>query len=250
MAPVTILPASSSPGSCLANYTVRESAKAKNVRLQVSLSHGVEIIVPQGFAHNAVPAIVAKKQQWLERAIARMQERARLIERQGLPGLPPQIALRAIKEEWTIDYDQRQSQPRVTVEPATYRLVVQGDLANQVACQQALQRWLCRKAQVHLVPWLRSTSEHHQLPFGKTLVRGQKTRWASCSSRKTISLNYKLLFLPSPLVHYVFIHELSHTIHMNHGKQFWELVGTREPQYQELNRQLRHAWQYIPSWLG
>jgi predicted metal-dependent hydrolase len=66
---------------------------------------------------------------------------------------------------------------------------------------------------------------------------------------KNISLNYKLLFLPQPLMRYVLIHELCHTIHMNHSSKFWQLVNKFEPNYKNLDPQLREAWKITPSWL-
>jgi predicted metal-dependent hydrolase len=87
------------------------------------------------------------------------------------------------------------------------------------------------------------------LPFSQVSIRKQKTLWGSCSNSKNISLNYKLLFLPQPLMRYVLIHELCHTIHMNHSSKFWQLVGRFEPNYQNLDPQLREVWKIIPPWL-
>jgi predicted metal-dependent hydrolase len=85
--------------------------------------------------------------------------------------------------------------------------------------------------------------------FATASIRGQKTRWGSCSSRQTISVNCKLLFLPSELVRYVLIHELCHTVHLNHSAAFWALVAQKEPDYQQLDAGLRDARYHVPLWL-
>jgi predicted metal-dependent hydrolase len=92
-------------------------------------------------------------------------------------------------------------------------------------------------------------SQEIALPFEQVTVRGQKTLWASCSAKTNISLNYKLLFLPPELVRYVFIHELCHTIHLNHSRRFWALVAEKEPRYKQLDAELNKGWIYIPAWL-
>ena len=85
--------------------------------------------------------------------------------------------------------------------------------------------------------------------MSRVQVRGQQTRWGSCSLQKTISINRKLLFLPPPLVEQVFIHELCHTVRLDHSRRFWALVRKRAPRCQDLEEELRTAWRYLPAWM-
>lgn len=100
------------------------------------------------------------------------------------------------------------------------------------------------------MPWLEDLSYNGDLPFNDVTVRNQKVRWASCSGKKNISINQKLLFLPEQLVTYIFVHELCHTIQLNHSKKFWSLVERVLPDYCEFDKQIRKdAWQkYVPLW--
>lgn len=70
-------------------------------------------------------------------------------------------------------------------------------------------------------------------------VRDQRSRWGSCSSRGTLSFNYRLLFAPPKVLDYVVVHELCHLTHMNHSKDFWNLVEQIMPDYRIYKQWLR-----------
>jgi predicted metal-dependent hydrolase len=128
-------------------------------------------------------------------------------------------------------------------------LLVYGDVDRDQAVRDALRRWLSRKTREHVAPWLEALSQDRRLPFGVVTVRSQRTRWASCSPKGTISLNIRLMFLPYQLVRYVLLHELAHIDEMNHSRRYWMLLESLEPNYRELDGELRRAWQLVPEWL-
>jgi predicted metal-dependent hydrolase len=236
-------------GKALPQYSVRESMKAKNVSLRITLQQGLEVVIPKGFDQGRIPGIVSKKQNWIEKTLDRLEQQRQQFDITTDHTLPTQLDLRAITETWQIEYEQRSSDRVALIEKSPDVLLLYGRVDNHAACKAVLEKWLAHKAVKHIVPWLRSVSWEVELPFKTASVRGQKTLWASCSHRKTISLNYKLLFLTAPLVRYVLIHELSHTIHLNHSAQFWGLVGQKEPNYKQLDAELRKAMHYVPGWL-
>ncbi|MBN1994919.1 MAG: M48 family metallopeptidase [Anaerolineae bacterium] len=228
-------------------YTVRESARARHVNLKISLERGLEVVIPRGFNRRRIPDILQKKQAWIKRTVKRLEERRLFLA--GEPALPEQIRLQAVAETWSVAYRPTSSAQITVTEKAGQRLILSGNVADVDQCQTALRKWVARKAKQHLTPWLRQLGQVEQLPFDRVTFRGQKTRWGSCSGRKTISLNYKLLFLPPALVRYVLIHELCHTKHLNHSAKFWTLVGQKEPNYKQLKKELRASWCYVPGWV-
>jgi predicted metal-dependent hydrolase len=231
----------------LPKYTIRESLKAKRVNLKLSMKRGLEVIVPKGFDRRLIPDIVQQKRAWIERTQKHLAERQELLEAQ--PVLPEDIFLQAIGELWRIQYQTNLSPALTFMEMPDRVLLLTGNIQDENLCKLALQKWLAHKASQHLAPWLKKISQAENLPFKRAIVRGQKSRWGSCSSTGTISLNYKLLFLPPALVRYILVHELCHTKHMNHSKKFWVLVNKKEPAYKTAQAELRTAWRYIPGWL-
>ena len=82
-----------------------------------------------------------------------------------------------------------------------------------------------RKEAKRLLPGrLTQLAKQHGFTFTEVKIQSSKTRWGSCSGRKSINLSYFLLTLPAPLIDYVLLHELCHTVEMNHGDRFWKLM--------------------------
>lgn len=79
----------------------------------------------------------------------------------------------------------------------------------------------------------------YKFSFSKISIRNQKTRWGSCSKKKNLSLNYKLLFLPKTFQDYIIVHEICHLKEFNHSRLFWFLVQKTLPDYLEIKKGLK-----------
>lgn len=81
--------------------------------------------------------------------------------------------------------------------------------------------------------------------YTRITIRDQKTRWGSCSSTGTLSFNYRLMFAPPRVLDYVVVHELCHLTHMNHSRDFWNLVATVMPDYKQYRTWLKEHGQEL-----
>ncbi|HKK14674.1 MAG TPA: SprT family zinc-dependent metalloprotease [Gammaproteobacteria bacterium] len=234
------------PLSGLPPYSVRVSARAKRIQLQVSIHGRVEVVIPPRFNPARIPAFVAEHRLWLERTLARLNT-----QRGQCPELhepfPPQIDLPAIGRSWQVSYRDGGAAPalrRIDSGPGRLHLAT----VEEAVARQLLQQWLTDQARSQLVPWVRRLSDDLGLPCARVTVRAQKTRWGSCSTRKNININRNLLFLRPPVVRYLFVHELCHTVYLNHSRRYWALVAHHEPDYRRLDAELSRAGHYVPLW--
>lgn len=71
-------------------------------------------------------------------------------------------------------------------------------------------------------------------------IKAQRTKWGSCSSLKNLNFNYKIIEKKLAIIDYLVVHELAHTIYMNHSKQFWNYIKNIIPNYKILQKELKN----------
>ncbi|HEV2786435.1 MAG TPA: SprT family zinc-dependent metalloprotease, partial [Solirubrobacteraceae bacterium] len=115
-------------------------------------------------------------------------------------------------------------------------LLVPAD-AEQVA--EAIERWYRRAAAKEIAPRLDAAVRALGAAYTSLSIRGQRTRWGSCSTGGAMSFNWRLLLAPEPVLDYVVWHEACHLRVMDHSSRFWALLRQHCPDFQEHRRWLR-----------
>ncbi|MCR5699839.1 MAG: M48 family metallopeptidase [Candidatus Saccharibacteria bacterium] len=101
------------------------------------------------------------------------------------------------------------------------------------------KKQLMKKAREYLPYRLEYWAKRYGYQYEKCRLSHANTRWGSCSSNRTISLNIGLMKVPEPLRDYVILHELAHLNHMDHSKAFWAEVASHDRNYKAHERKLK-----------
>lgn len=227
-------------------YTLRRKAWIRSVRLQICAQRGLLLTVPKLFNLNTIDSVLAEHRGWIEKTWLRIQPKIISTDKDFLP---TSLELHAIDKTWEMA-SHPSDNARVWLQQLNdQQLLICGKVSDPQLVKLALQHWTRQKAKKHLIPWLQKLSLQTGLNFSTATIRDANTRWGSCSASKRISLNYKLIFLPAPLVEYVILHELCHLVHLNHSADFWGLLKTFSPDCIALRKELRNGHRYIPSLL-
>jgi predicted metal-dependent hydrolase len=199
------------------DYRVRRSDRARRVRVRVDPAHGIEVVLPRRAAEREAAAALRELRPWIERRIAELQRTRALVAARGatVPYLGAVLELLA-----------EPGRTRVHRRGAT--LLVPGGAEDP---RPALERWYRRQARAEIGPRLDAATAAVGAAYGGLTIRGQRTRWASCSSSGGMSFNWRLLLAPEPVLDYVVWHEVCHLEVMDHSPRFWALLAERCPDY-------------------
>lgn len=104
-----------------------------------------------------------------------------------------------------------------------------------------LHKLYTRIAKEALIPRVQTLSEQTGLMITAVKINSAKTRWGSCSAAKSVNLSHRLIAADPKLIDYVIIHELCHTVHMDHSHDFYRLVENFLPDYKEREKGLKEV---------
>lgn len=234
------------PHPAIAAYRLRINRRARRIILRVTALGEVEVVAPPRASRADVEQVLVQRRDWLESVLARFA-RGQAARPAALGLQPDCIQLKALDECWAVRYvpDARRA---LRPEAASQTLAVAAGLGDGQR-SRALQDWLQRRARAILPDWLARVAADTGLAYNRVTIRGQKTRWGSCSAAHNINLNRNLLLVPAPAVRYLLIHELCHTRHLNHSPAYWAEVARHCPEYRQHEAELRRAASRLPLWV-
>ena len=204
-------------------FRVRRSPRARRVRVSVDGSGEVEVVLPKRAPERAAAQAVRELGPWIER------------RRRTLARAAAEIA----RPEGTVPYLGRDL--RLVPQPGRERVHRRGDelLVPKRDAAAAIERWYRRQARAEIAPRLDAATARAGTSYTGLTIRGQKTRWASCSTTGHMSFNWRLLLAPEAVLDYVVEHEVCHLERMDHSPRFWALLESRVPDWREHARWLR-----------
>jgi predicted metal-dependent hydrolase len=216
------------------SYIVKRSANAKHIRLEVRSETGLTVVIPKSYNARYIPDLLEAKRGWILSKLAKYDQlRSHRTENELKSG----DTLTYLGQHLEVVVQQNHgSGDSVRLERNKLIVVLR---AENGRLDLALERWYRMQAADLIRGKVERASAHLGLTYNRVIIRGQKTRWGSCSHKGNLSFNWKLIMAPEPVIDYVIIHELAHLREMNHTKRFWGLVAEHCPQWREHKKWLR-----------
>lgn len=203
--------------------------------LQVG-AQGLVVFAPLYLEKLRIDQFIVQKEQWIQQHLKHQQQRPQ----QGYPISGDLLMLRDQQLKLRVVDDAVSA---VTLEGQTLWVQLSRRVKTENRQKQIfklLELWYQQEAAGYFGQRLVIWCELMGLDFRQLVIKGWQTKWGSCHSDGTISLNWRLLLAPVWVSDYVIVHELAHVKHMNHSPAFWALVQQHYPRWQEAKAYLKH----------
>ncbi|HOX96017.1 MAG TPA: SprT family zinc-dependent metalloprotease [Candidatus Woesebacteria bacterium] len=217
---------------------VRSKKILSNISIRITPERGVVVRAPFWTPNIIIDNFLKEKTNWIEKSLEKIKsqknekryqdgekhlffgkEYSLKIETVDTPGRCP---IQIIDEEISI---------------GIFRNTNQEESSKKI--KDALLHWYLEKGIEVITERVNYYSEKIGVSYNRINLKKVTSIWGSCSPTNCLSFNRKLVMAPPEVVDYVIIHEVSHMVHRNHGKAFWNLVGNHDPEYQKHRKWLK-----------
>ena len=202
------------------------SFKARRMRLQI-IDGKLQLVLPRGVPLYSAESFVADKIGWIKKQLA------------GSKPKPGKFLF--LGKEIKIEQEFELFSKHHKVRYSNSELKIVSPSGSKSDVKKIYSAWLRQQAKEYIATRAYKLARKNNFVVNKISIRGQTTRWGSCSSKYNLSFNFKLMQFRQEVIDYVIFHELCHLIEMNHSKSFWSLLKKFCPDYKFLKSELKNS---------
>ncbi|MCR4278034.1 MAG: M48 family metallopeptidase [Candidatus Berkelbacteria bacterium] len=209
---------------------VKTVPRSRSVSVRVLPNGSVVVTAPRFTPRFVINQFVAKHEDWIREKQGSVVEKlnALVAEREKL-------FFRGLEYDFRLSISPQKEGVKITDSILTVTAVRE----DHAQVRRILEKWYRAQAAKHFKERVPLLADLVDSTVKTVSIRSQRTRWGSCSSRNTISLNWRLIMAPDWVSDYVIYHELAHLTHMNHSKDFWQLVERYVPNHKDAQKWLK-----------
>jgi predicted metal-dependent hydrolase len=195
-------------------------SKRRSFGLEISEDGKLTLRVPNRATKAEIEEVLLNKKQWIARKIALANSKKRIEykfdESDKYFFLGKQYPILLAKQIPAVNFDGE-------------KFTIAISQSNNI--QQAMTNWYKAKAKKLAIHLIEKYTDKLGIEHKQVKISSAKTRWGSCSSRKNININWRLVLAPLQVMEYVVAHEVAHLKYMDHSNSFWDTVEKLQPEY-------------------
>ena len=208
----------------------------KNLSIEVEAPRKITVISPAGKSEDEILETVKTKSKWIVQKLFEIREieyRKRIkqyVNGESFIYMGRNYSLQILLED-------NNSYPEAKLTRGKFHVTSYSKDQNVI--KQALENWYKDKAKEKVNERIKYYQAYFDIRPKRVIIKNQEKRWGSCTKDNILLFNWKCIMAPSPVLDYIVVHEMCHMIHMNHSKEFWSLLKSILPDYEQRKNWLR-----------
>ncbi len=216
----------------------KKSIKSKKIYIKIDPIKGIYVVFPHKLSYNIAENFVKSKLEWIKKNINKVSE---IKEKYSIFFDDTKFrtkyhALEILPEKRATIYSKMTNDKILIKYPGNLNIKEQ---KYQIIIRDMIIKTLRSEAKKYIPPRVAYWANKYNLKYNKIYFKNAKTRWGSCSSLNNLNFNIHLMRLTDELIDYVILHELVHTIEMNHSKNFWKLLDKYTGNARQLEKKMK-----------
>jgi len=210
--------------------------RRKTISISVEAPDRVIVVAPEGLSEDEIISRVKSKGRWITRKLYEVRNIKTVSSKKEFVNGESFMYLGS-NYPFQLKMDTSIKTPEVKL--CQGKLIALAPNADKDPIKNAMEAWYRSKAQEYIKERIKYYQPQIGVKPDRIRIKEQKKRWGSCSSIGNLNFNWKAVMAPAPVLDYIIVHELCHLVHLNHSREFWNLVASILPDYKERQQWLK-----------
>jgi predicted metal-dependent hydrolase len=221
-------------------FTIFRSSR-KSIGICVNSENVVKVTAPKWVSEGKIKGVVFEKAPWILKKLAQIKiPKEENIKYNFTDG----EVFKYLGDEYILELDYNSQEKLYEVFLKGNKITLQVPRALQMEHQEVIARekitmFFKNSAERILKERIAFYSSLMKVSPQRIVIKQQKTRWGSCSSKGNVNINWKIIMAPLSVIDYLVVHELAHLKFMNHSKMFWDFVEATLPDFKARRKWLK-----------
>lgn len=214
-----------------------EYRNRKTLEIGIKPPDNIKVLAPKYTSEEEILRVVKSKARWITKKLFEFKDiKYRKIEKEYVNG----ESFMYLGRNYSLNIIINKDMKKPIVKLYRGKFIIETPSNNQILLKSAMEEWYRKKTLEKVEKKIKYYKEYFDVSPNLIKVKEQKKRWASCSSNRNLMFNWRCAMAPSGVIDYVVVHEMCHMIHLNHSREFWQLVGNIMPNYKDKKEWLRN----------
>jgi len=207
-------------------FTIRKNPRTRRISIKIDQDCNIFVTAPKVMPKFLINRFVKQKEEWIKQTIEKMNQRNNTFDNKTNVMIFGNTYKKKLESSIKYPIGASIHEQYLLINSLSRKL-------DELSAQEQINKFLKKTSKKYILPRTNELAKIMNVSFKRLSIKEQKSRWGSCSSQQNLNFNWRLVHHIPKIIDYVIIHELSHIVHLDHSKHFWEHVKKFDPEFRQ-----------------